>query len=426
MKAAMTRFVVGLFLLELTGCHAMGSTDSLHAGAWTITSLHVDTTITSRTTQRRKVDLKFEPLSSSHKQRTAIVAFTGHGEKTLVLDKSFWNKWTNSNQVPVMVVPHSNEHGLEISMIQWVPSDGTGKKEVRFSTVPIKNTSNTLSWLVVPKYYGLHGGSLHVVAHLRLHQDDGYFTSFSIHVDRKSLIQNVSGCVNVANNLPYAKDFGKGMITVPNGTVDSGFHGWCYRNRNFVDPHITTMHYIDISTAPSWASVVGWEKKAFAEAEASNFSRLATVANELQLGSNEIGEKEKVHKIQIWIHKNLKYSNIHSKAHVPNHFDDIVRSGGGDCKDLVLVMVMLMHTARIEANPALTSTTQWHPFRLSSGNLSPIDHIVVHIPAYHYYVDATANGVHAESYLAIQQVMDIVTGDVLEPSKLQILPLAGR
>lgn len=107
----------------------------------------------------------------------------------------------------------------------------------------------------------------------------------------------------------------------------------------------------------------------------------------------------------------------------PNSFDAVINNSGGDCEDLVLVMIRLLKSAGIQAHPAVTSTTQWHPFRMNSSNLSHIDHIIVYIPKYNHYIDPTARDAEADGYLTEQQVLDVVTNKVLEPTKAEIGPL---
>lgn len=118
---------------------------------------------------------------------------------------------------------------------------------------------------------------------------------------------------------------------------------------------------------------------------------------------------------------NLRYSALHSKkAGIPNNFDTIIGNHGGDCTDLVLVMVTLLDAAGIEAHPAITSTTLRYPFRFNSANLSAINHIVIYLPKYHHFIDATASKMDDQSYLAVQDVMDVVTGRILDPTEAQV------
>jgi hypothetical protein len=411
---------MGLLLVALSGCNAEPAPSSPLKVRWTTVAMNVDTTISSKTKRQDYITLKLSGISNTGPKSLPLVAAVSDSELEFrTLENLLLHHWKYTGYTPIMIVADKSMFDHHVSYIQSGPHGIRQTGNLKPVYVPIHGTSHKLWWMLVPISYNPAGATISISFIQKYSAPNGYFTAFRIWPD--SNLQHVSGCARAADGIPYTEDSGKGMVVTPYDDAGPGFHGWCYKNLGLSGPQSIATDYFSVSTASSWLQIAGWTNKQFTRVEGVTSHALPRIVKKLHLKSTGITGKQKIVSIRTWMKNNLRYSVFDSKeAGIPNSFDTIIRNHGGDCTDLVLVMVTLLHAAGIEADEAVTSTTLRYPFRVNSANLSALNHVVAYLPKYHHFIDATAKAEGDQSYLAIQDVMDVVTGKILEPTKDQI------
>lgn len=413
-------FAITFLSFALSSCSVAFGHGSPLKVRWTTVSQKIITTISSQTTHEDDITLKLSGTpNSGPKSRPLIDAVSDSESKFITLRDSQLNSWKYGGYTPLMVV---SDKSMFDHRVLYLKADANGTRktyELNPIYVDVPKTSHNLWWMLIPESYSTAGATI-TISFVQHHSvPSRYFTGSSVWPNRS--LPDVSGCTRVADGLPYAEDSGKWMEVTPYGNAGSGFHGWCYRNKNLSGPYSKANDYFSVSTASSWADVAEFTNRQFTHVEGIRSRTLPRIATKLNLTSGGITDKQKIAAIRTWMANNLKYSELDSqKAAIPNEFDTIISNHGGDCTDMVLVMVSLLHAAGVDAHPALTSMTLPHAFNLNSANLAVLDHIVVYLPKYHHFIDATARTEAQQSYLAAQQVLDVVTDKILEPSKDQV------
>lgn len=411
---------IALLSVALSNCSVTPAPGSSLKVRWTTVNQKIFTTISSQTEHKNNIILQLSGAPNvGSKSRPLIDAASDSESKFIYLRNSLLNKWKYSGYTPIMIVANKSMFDNHVSYIKYELHGIQRVHTIKPSYVPVQGASHKLWWMLIPESYGTVGARITISFVQRNSVPSGYFTGFSVWPDGS--LPDVSGCTRVADGLPYAEDSGIWMVVTPYANAGSGFHGWCYRNKNLSGPYSKASDYFSVSTASSWVEVAEFTNRQFLRIESAKSLMLSHVATKLNLASSSITNIQKIVAIRTWIANNLQYSMLDSrKAAIPNDFDTVIRNHGGDCTDLVLVMVSLLRAAGINAHPALTSMTLPHAFKLNSANLAVLDHIVVYLPEYHHFIDATAKTEDQQSYLATQQVMDIVTGKILDPNKNQV------
>jgi hypothetical protein len=413
-------FVVELLFVLLSGCNAASSPSSPLTVRWTTVAMEVNTTISSQTKRQDHIELKLYGVSDTESKPQSVVAAVSHSSFELrILKNKLLHNWMYRDYTPIMIVTDKSmfEHN-----VSYIKSNRNGVRQAHSLVpryVPIHGTSRKLWWMMVPVSFSSDDAVISISFVQKHSNPKGYFTAFRIW--RNSNLRHVSGCAKVAKNIPYTEDSGEGMEVTPYHGAGHGFHGWCYTSLDLAGHPPIGYGYFSVSTATAWRQIAEWTNKQFIRVQGATSQALPRIVRELKLKSNMITDKEKIISIRTWMTTNLRYSVFESKkAGIPNNFDTVIHNRGGDCTDLTLVMVTLIRAAGIDAHPAITSMTLRYPFRHSPANLPAINHVVIYLPRYHHFIDATAKSEQDQSYLAIQDVMDVVTGKVLDPTKEQV------
>ena len=304
-----------------------------------------------------------------------------------------------------------------VDFVRWQPATGGDPLTLKWKITPDPEHSKQFSWLVAQAPPAGRMGAVTIGVQVKMEEPDRYFVSRKILVLPLFGVRNVSGCFKMADGVAHAWQANSGMSVNTMDADKEGSRGWCYHYKVVPGEKSIHGHFFAASSAASWAEVAAWYRRAFASVESRPSRSLDAVATSLRLGDPDTSDQVKTLAIRSWMKAHLSYSTSHSKAHIPNTFDAVLESHGGDCKDLVMVMVQLFHAAHIAAHPALTSMDDYWPFLQNSSNVGVIDHVVVYLPKSGRYIDPTTNDGRDAVYLSGRQAPDVETGQVLNVPK---------
>ncbi|MBU1219379.1 DUF3857 and transglutaminase domain-containing protein [Myxococcota bacterium] len=170
------------------------------------------------------------------------------------------------------------------------------------------------------------------------------------------------------------------LKNVPGVSLEKGMPGWG-----------ETVSYLQLGTAKDWESV---------SADYHRFikSKYKITSAVRSLSRNIVGDaktpQEKIVRIHRWIQQNIRYVSLMFGLHsyLPYGFQEIIQRKFGDCKDMTLVMVMLLNSAGIRAYPAAVRTRGMGHFRYDVPSLAPFDHSIVYLPDTKQWLDTTVKG----------------------------------
>lgn len=268
--------------------------------------------------------------------------------------------------------------------------------------------------LVVDDFVDLAAGSVLRIGILaRITQSDGFFVAFEDGFQPRDGLIEFSGCIKVASHLSIAMKHNDGIVVSRMTDSGQGYHGWCYHDRPLPDKPKYYLHYFAASTAESWGDVASWYRESFANVISKDSRRKEDIVAELGLHMAALDEIDKVRRVREWMNSHLRYSGAGSYAHVPQSFDNTVRTGFAECKGLSLVMIELLRAAGMRAHLVITSTE--NPWLFSNGinssaRLNSLNHVEVYLPDLDLFLDPTTpSGPGSVG----SQAMDVETGKVM-------------
>lgn len=103
---------------------------------------------------------------------------------------------------------------------------------------------------------------------------------------------------------------------------------------------------------------------------------------------------ERIQAVHAWVQRNFRYVSMMFGEHgyLPYSVEEILERRFGDCKDMTLLLVVLLQSLGIDARPAIVRTRDMGDLPLDVPSLAPFNHSVVHLPAYGGWIDGTVKG----------------------------------
>lgn len=113
-----------------------------------------------------------------------------------------------------------------------------------------------------------------------------------------------------------------------------------------------------------------------------------------KITSHSRTDLERIQAVHAWVQRNFRYVSLMFGEHgyLPYSVEEILERRFGDCKDMTLLMVVLLQSLGIEARPAIIRTRDMGNLPLDVPALAPFNHSVVYLPAYQGWIDGTVKG----------------------------------
>jgi tetratricopeptide (TPR) repeat protein len=144
-----------------------------------------------------------------------------------------------------------------------------------------------------------------------------------------------------------------------------------------------------------------------------------------QLARDALTEEEKTERILRYVQENYVYKGIEFgvRSSVPNKAGRIIANKYGDCKDLSLLLFLLLHSAGIECSLALIHS--WYDVNPVLPSLDQFNHMIVYIPGYRggQFADVTVKGI--DMRLSVPYGLAGKQALVLDPGKPVFRTLPG-
>jgi hypothetical protein len=215
--------------------------------------------------------------------------------------------------------------------------------------------------------------------------------------------------------------------TAEEGPDGRAIHRWRWRAATAPD---RPRGLADIDLAPRIfaSSFADWG--AFSRAYAAEFLPRANTTPAIQALADEVSagaanRREEAQRLAGWVARRIRWVAVYVEngALIPRPAEDVLRTGWGDCKDQVVLLVALLRARGIAAEPVLVN--QAATFRLSGPpTLSAFNHAVTFLPEWGLYTDTTAGG----APLGVLQVGSYgkpvlhLTPEGAEPLRLAAMP----
>ncbi len=164
-----------------------------------------------------------------------------------------------------------------------------------------------------------------------------------------------------------------------------------WREEPFAPGWGETLLFLQLGTSSSWQEI-GASYWRFVEP----LYRLRPSWRELaqKIAANARNDVERIQAVHAWVQKNFRYVSLMFGEHgyLPYSLDEILERRFGDCKDMTLLLVVLLRSLGIEALPAIVRTRDLGDLPADVPSLAPFNHSVVHLPAHKGWIDGTVKG----------------------------------
>ncbi|MBN2724050.1 MAG: DUF3857 domain-containing protein [Deltaproteobacteria bacterium] len=162
--------------------------------------------------------------------------------------------------------------------------------------------------------------------------------------------------------------------------VEPGMPGWG-----------ETMSHLQTGLGNSWRKV-GKNYYDFISSRYVINSEILNLQKKITQGA--VTRKEKIRKIHSWIQKNIRYVSLMFGMHsyLPYSFDEIYNRKFGDCKDITLMMILMLRSAGIKAWPAAVRTRTLGKISYTVPSLAHFDHSIIYLPETDEWIDTTVRG----------------------------------
>ncbi len=179
---------------------------------------------------------------------------------------------------------------------------------------------------------------------------------------------------------------------------DSKVYKWKYTNiKSFTLERLSSLRYEDkipsfeISTMDDW-NIVNNYLFTVLNSRIDTSHDLKQLAKDLVKGLSS--DKEKIHAIYEYMHKNIKYifANLNMGGYTPHYASEIYRNQYGDCKDQTILFISLLKAVGIKANPVLINSRGLDDISIERV-VSPYyyDHMITYIPSEDIWVDTVGD-----------------------------------
>ncbi len=143
------------------------------------------------------------------------------------------------------------------------------------------------------------------------------------------------------------------------------------------------------SNAESWTSVV----QAYSELIGSRLNSEALESQVAKILDGEQDTTRKIERLLTFVQQQVRYTGLlfGDGSIVPTNPDETLRRRYGDCKDQSALLIALLRTAGIEANPVLIKSSLGRDALSELPGLGAFNHMIVHVGGkQEYWVDPTA------------------------------------
>ncbi|MGM0596933.1 MAG: DUF3857 domain-containing protein [Myxococcota bacterium] len=110
-----------------------------------------------------------------------------------------------------------------------------------------------------------------------------------------------------------------------------------------------------------------------------------------KLTAGTTSRQQKIKNIHRYILKNYRYISLQFGLHDYHPYKpvEIINRKFGDCKDMTLLLVLMLREAGIKALPALVRTRNWGKITWDVPSLIPFNHAIVYLPRENKWIDGT-------------------------------------
>jgi transglutaminase-like putative cysteine protease len=182
-----------------------------------------------------------------------------------------------------------------------------------------------------------------------------------------------------------------GKINGPSGKISYLF---THHQPVALEPEIAAVDSSDYAPLFSYSSrknrlQLGWDYEKGAARKLVVTPQIKSIAMRETKGLTS--RREKIDALYRWVVKNIRYVSviIDRSGVIPNHTEEILTRGYGDCKDLSNLLWALLKAVDVEASPALINLGDSYNVE-GPATISPFNHVILHLPVENLYLDPTA------------------------------------
>lgn len=145
-----------------------------------------------------------------------------------------------------------------------------------------------------------------------------------------------------------------------------------------------------VSSLPGW-DALGHVWASLVADKVTVTPRIQALADRLTEGTTD--RREQAKRLYDWVSTNIRWVAIYigNGTIVPHDADEVLANGYGDCKDQVMLLVALMHTKGLAAEPVLINHGNSYTLP-GAAVVGAFTHCITYFPEWDIYADTTAGG----------------------------------
>ncbi|MDA3863731.1 MAG: DUF3857 domain-containing protein [Deltaproteobacteria bacterium] len=149
-----------------------------------------------------------------------------------------------------------------------------------------------------------------------------------------------------------------------------------------------TLALVKTGLAYSWRKL-GKKYHDFIKNNYHSNRQIQNLVKKLTAGTSS--KQQKIKNIHRYILKNYRYISLQFGLHDYHPYKpvEILNRKFGDCKDMTLLLVLMLREAGIKALPALVRTRNWGKIAWDVPSLIPFNHAIVYLPQENKWIDGT-------------------------------------